>query len=143
MYVFVTFFCGTRQPSVPSETKRLSKTLNPVIQESNSGRTKMEDTKTMTTLKPYNCYPFKLFSCAISRKHTLICRSDVQVQDIGQHIIVPIHKHTPSRWHKDNIQAIRGRSILFWHIQWGLWKKEKKKRLHLSQHCRKKQVMIS
>ena len=45
-------FFAHDQPSVTPETKILSKTSNPVMQEGKSGHTKMEDTNTMSTPHP-------------------------------------------------------------------------------------------
>ena len=47
--------CTCAQPSVPSETRTLSKTSNPVVQESNLGPIQMVDTKTTTTPRNLKC----------------------------------------------------------------------------------------
>ena len=91
------------QPSVPLETIILSKTSNPVMQDSNSGYTQMVDTKTMTTPKLLKFYLLKFFKWTIPCKHTLLFRSVAQVQDHHWHWIGPVHQRTPSQWHKDNI----------------------------------------
>ena len=85
---------------------------------------------------------WSLVQCAIPCKHTIIWCSGVQVQDDYQHWIGPIHQRTPSQFHKDNIQEIRGRSILFWNNKRGLFQRLKN-RLHITQNHRDQQVMFS
>ena len=52
--------CTHAQSSVPSKTKYLSKTYNPVMHERNSGHTQMEDTKTTITTQSFKHYLFIL-----------------------------------------------------------------------------------
>ena len=80
-----------------------------------------------TTLKHL---PFEKKLMRNPREHTFLFRSFVQVQDYHWHRIEPIRQCTPSQWHKDDIQEMRGRSILFWHNKQGFCQRPNH-RLHL------------
>ena len=82
-----------------------------------------------------NCYLLKFFLKNNHLKNTLLFRSGFQVQDHHQHWILPVHNCTPSRWHKDSIQEMRGSSLLFWHNKWGFWRRANHI-LHIPQHSR-------
>ena len=90
----------------------------------------------MTTPQPLKGYLSKFYLMHNTS------RPYVQVQDNHWNRIGPIHQRTPPRWHKDNIQEMLGRPILFWHNQRGLCQIPNH-RLHLPQHSREQQVTIS